>query len=174
MITHVLFPVAFRVHCRQQIVLVAVRAQNVPIDEFKKHKTQCLADTAPFPSPAAPPQLTTFISLLFNFFNFPSTITCLLFPPYSSTSFLLLSLLLLFIFYCFLSFPPRFHFPPPFLIYSFPSTTTTFLLFSLHHHHISNVFPPPPPHFIIFFATYTRQVIWKVRRPKPGQTIKKK
>ena len=243
MITHVLFPVAFRVHCTQQIVLVAVRAQNVPINEFKKHKTQCLADTAPFPSPAAPPQLTTFISLLFNFFNFPSTTTCLLFPPllfhfispafpppsfhfllfpllpssfplfppfliYSfpstttTTTFLLFSLhhhiSIVFLppphFYCFpstttttfllfsfhhhhhhisIAFPPP---PPPPHFYCFPSTTTTittFLLFSLHHHHISNVFPPPP-HFIIFFATYTRQVIWKVRRPKPGQTIQKK
>ena len=163
MIMHVLFPVAFRVHCRQQIVLVAVRAQNGPINEFKKHKTQCLADTAPLPSP---PQLTTFISLLFSFFNFPSTTTCFVFPPtlplhFSCfhSSFLSFSTvcsppLLIFV------FPPRFYYFPPFSFivflplpppppppphfYCFSSTTTTFLLFFLHHH-ISLSFPAPTP-----------------------------
>ena len=67
------------------------------------------------------------------------------------------------LFYCFLSSPPHFFVfppppPPPPHFYCFPSTTTTFLLFFLHHH-ISLSFRHP----------HQRQVIWKVRGPKPGQ-----
>ena len=140
-IMHVLFPAAFRVHCRQQIVLVPVRAQNVPINEFKKHKTQCLADTAPLPSPpAAPPQLTTFILLLFSFFNFPSTTTCLVSPSTLPLHFSCVPS-------SFLSFStvssPRFYYFPP----------SSFIVFLPP--------PPPPPHFYCFSSTTTFHYLFR-------------
>ena len=116
-------------------------------------------------------------SLPLHFYSFPSSVlSFLLFSLLVLTSifFSLLLLifvvavvvvLLLFLHFCFSS-----SFSSSILM--FPLLPSSFFLFSLHHrHHISIVFPPPPPppHFIIFSATHTRQVIWKVRRPKKSK-----
>ena len=115
-------------------------------------------------------------SLPLHFYSFPSSIlSFLLFSLLVLTSIFIFSLLLLifvvavvvllFLHFCFSS-----SFSTSILM--FPLLPSSFFLFSLHHHHhISIVFPPPPPppHFIIFSATHTRQVIWKVRRPKKSK-----
>ena len=118
-------------------------------------------------------------SLPLHFYSFPSSIlSFLLFSLLVLTSIFIFSLLLLifvvavvvvvlllFLHFCFSS-----SFSSSILM--FPLLPSSFFLFSLHHHHhISIVFPPPPPppHFIIFSATHTRQVIWKVRRPKKSK-----
>ena len=112
-------------------------------------------------------------SLPLHFYSFPSSVlSFLLFSLLVLTSIFIFSLLLLifvvavvvllFLHFCFSS-----SFSSSILM--FPLLPSSFFLFFLHHHHhISIVFPPPPPppHFIIFSATHTRQVIWKVRRPK--------
>ena len=117
-------------------------------------------------------------SLPLHFYSFPSSVlSFLLFSLLVLTSIFIFSLLLLifvvavvvvvllFLHFCFSS-----SFSSSILM--FPLLSSSFFLFSLHHHHhISIVFPPPPPppHFIIFSTTHTRQVIWKVRRPKKSK-----
>ena len=101
----------------------------------------------------------------FYYFLSSSSHQFLFFP--SSSSFLVLLLLDFFSFFIFV-FPH----PSPPLFYCFLSSPPHFFVF------------PPPPHFYCFSSTTTfhylfrhphqRQVIWKDRRPKPGQTIKKK
>jgi len=134
-----------------------------------------------FISIAFPPPSYHFYSFLssssYHFLFFPSSSSFLLFS--SSFSFLFSRrrrrrLLLLFL-HIFLLILYSNVSSPHFLFSLLVSTIFSLpnLLFSLHHHHHISIVFPPPSHFITFSATHTRQVIWKVRRPKPGQKNQK-